>query len=122
MKKIACGMSALIFLVSLSFNPAQASNVRNGMKCTKPNAKSVVSKKSYICGKNPIVMPKQFTWTRVDCLDDYAVLIEAKEEYENWKDTLSAGGPEGEKTLRDMSNLIIQLEKSIKSKTCKRGS
>jgi hypothetical protein len=116
-----CTILALVVSLYTPISPANSSNVKNGVNCSKENSKVAVAKKAYVCAKNPIVKPNRLTWTRVDCLDDFAVLSEAKDEYENWKDTLAIAGPDGEKTLKDMKSLITQLESTIRSKTCRRG-
>jgi hypothetical protein len=101
--------------------PTQASAIRNGTVCDKEKKILRVGAKLYRCANNPLVKVNQLTWTRQECLRVSALLKDAREEYEMWKDDLIRAGSAGEKPLADFQSTLFDLEKTQKS-FCKRGA
>ena len=84
-----------LFLATTSFaTTSSAATVKNGVACKKLGQKTKSGSKTYYCEKNPYVTPTKLTWTLATCLDAYDLYIEAKDQYDIYKDILS-GSPEG---------------------------
>ena len=91
-----------LFLATTSFaTTSSAATVKNGVACKKLGQKTKSGSKTYYCEKNPYVTPTKNTWTLASCLDANDLYIEAKEQYEVFKDILS-GSPEG---VTELGNL-----------------
>ena len=70
--------------------------------------------------KNPYVTPTKNTWTLAACLDANDLYIEAKDQYEVFKDILSAS-PEGVTELGNLQKSMDSLIVIMKTQTCKKG-
>jgi len=77
--------------------------------------------KTYYCEKNPYITPTKNTWTLSSCLDANDLYIEAKDQYEIFKDILS-GSPEGITELGNLQKSMDSLTVLMKTKTCKKGA
>ena len=111
-----------LFLATTSYaTSANAATVKNGVTCKKLGLKTKSGSKTYYCEKNPYVTPTKNTWTLASCLDANDLYIEAKDQYEVFKDILSAS-PEGVTELGNLQKSIDSLDVLMKTKTCKKGA
>ena len=110
-----------LFLAATSFTTsANAATVKNGVACKKLGQKTKSGSKTYYCEKNPYVTPTKNTWTLSSCLDANDLYIEAKDQYEVFKDILSAS-PEGVTELGNLQKSMDSLIVIMKTQTCKKG-
>jgi hypothetical protein len=111
-----------LFLATTSYaTSANAATVKNGVACKKLGQKTKSGSKTYYCEKNPYVTPTKNTWTLASCLDANDLYIEAKDQYEVFKDILSAS-PEGLTELGNLQKSIDSLNVLMKTKVCKKGA
>jgi len=111
-----------LFLATTSYaTSANAATVKNGVTCKKLGLKTKSGSKTYYCEKNPYITPTKNTWTLSSCLDANDLYIEAKDQYEVFKDILSAS-PEGVTELGNLQKSIDSLDVLMKTKTCKKGA
>ena len=111
-----------LFLATTSFaTTSSAATVKNGVACKKLGQKTKSGSKTYYCEKNPYVTPTKNTWTLSSCLDANDLYIEAKDQYEVFKDILSAS-PEGVTELGNLQKSIDSLDVLMKTKACKKGA
>ena len=111
-----------LFLTTTSFTTsANAATIKNGVACKKMGQKTKSGSKTYYCENNPYVTPTKNTWTLAACLDANDLYIEAKDQYEVFKDILSAS-PEGVTELGNLQKSIDSLDVLMKTKTCKKGA
>jgi len=111
-----------LFLATTSFaTTSSAATVKNGVTCKKSGQKTKSGSKTYYCEKNPYVTPTKNTWTLSTCLDANDLYIEAKEQYEVFKDILS-GSPEGVTELGNLQKSMDSLTVLMKTKACKKGA
>ena len=110
-----------LFLATTSYaTSANAATVKNGVACKKMGQKTKSGSKTYYCEKNPYVTPTKNTWTLSSCLDANDLYIEAKDQYEVFKDILSAS-PEGVTELGNLQKSMDSLIVIMKTQTCKKG-
>ena len=111
-----------LFLATTSFaTTSSAATVKNGVACKKMGQKTKSGSKNYYCEKNPYVTPTKNTWTLSSCLDANDLYIEAKDQYEIFKDILS-GSPEGVTELGKLQKSMDSLTVLMKTKACKKGA
>ena len=111
-----------LFLATTSYaTSANAATIKNGVACKKAGLKTKSGGKSYVCGKNPYVTPTKNTWTLSTCLDANDLYIEAKDQYDVFKDILS-GSPEGVTELGNLQKSADSLLVLMKTKVCKKGA
>ncbi len=111
-----------LFLATTSFaTTSSAATVKNGVACKKLGQKTKSGSKTYYCEKNPYVTPTKNTWTLSSCLDANDLYIEAKDQYEVFKDILSAS-PEGVTELGNLQKSMDSLTFLMKTKACKKGA
>ena len=111
-----------LFLATTSFaTTSSAATVKNGVGCKKLGQKTKSGKKTYYCEKNPYVTPTKNTWTLTSCLDANDLYIEAKDQYDIFKDILS-GSPEGMTELGNLQKSMDSLTVLMKTKACKKGA
>jgi len=110
-----------LFLATTSYaTSANAAPVKNGAACKKMGQKTKSGSKTYYCEKNPYITPTKNTWTLSSCLDANDLYIEAKDQYEVFKDILSAS-PEGVTELGNLQKSMDSLIVIMKTQTCKKG-
>jgi len=110
-----------LLLATTSFaTSANAATVKNGVACKKLGLKTKSGSKTYYCEKNPYITPTKNTWTLSSCLDANDLYIEAKDQYEVFKDILSAS-PEGVTELGNLQKSMDSLIVIMKTQTCKKG-
>jgi hypothetical protein len=111
-----------LFLATTSFaTTSSAATVKNGVTCKKSGQKTKSGSKTYYCEKNPYVTPTKNTWTLAACLDANDLYIEAKDQYDIFKDILS-GSPEGVTELGNLQKSTDSLIVLMKTKVCKKGA
>ncbi len=111
-----------LFLATTSFaTTSSAATVKNGGACKKLGLKTKSGSKTYYCEKNPYVTPTKNTWTLSTCLDANDLYIEAKDQYDSFKDILS-GSAEGLTELGNLQKSIDSLDVLMKTKVCKKGA
>ena len=111
-----------LFLATTSFaTTSSAATVKNGVACKKLGQKTKSGSKTYYCEKNPYVTPTKLTWTLATCLDAYDLYIEAKDQYDIYKDILS-GSPEGLIELGNLQKSANSLNVLMKKNICKKGA
>ena len=111
----------LLFSTSAVIAPTEAATVKNGVTCKKSGLKTKVGSKRYVCGKNPYVTPTKLTWMLTSCPDAYDLYVEAKDQYDIFKDILSSS-PDGLAELGNLQKSMDSLDVLMKTKVCKRGS
>jgi len=110
-----------LFLATTSYaTSANAATVKNGVACKKLGQKTKSGSKTYYCEKNPYITPTKNTWTLSSCLDANDPYIEAKDQYDVFKDILSAS-PEGVTELGNLQKSMDSLIVIMKTQTCKKG-
>ena len=111
-----------LFLATTSFaTTSSAATVKNGVACKKLGQKTKSGSKTYYCENNPYITPTKLTWTLSTCLDANDLYIEAKDQYDIFKDILS-GSPEGLTELGNLQKSTDSLTVLMKTKVCKKGS
>ena len=111
-----------LFLAMTSFTTsANAATVKNGVTCKKMGQKTKSGSKTYYCEKNPYVTPAKNTWTLAACLDANDLYIEAKDQYDIFKDILSSA-PDGLAELANLKKSTDSLVALMKTKVCKKGA
>ena len=111
-----------LLLATTSFaTTSSAATIKNGVTCKKAGLKTKSGGKSYVCGKNPYVTPTKNTWTLASCLDANDLYIEAKDQYDTFKDILSSAGAEGKVEADKLLKGISDLEVLMKTQVCKKG-
>jgi hypothetical protein len=111
-----------LFLATTSFTTsANAATVKNGVTCKKMGQKTKSGSKTYYCEKNPYVTPTKNTWTLASCLDANDLYIEAKDQYDIFKDILSSA-PDGLAELANLQKSTNSLVVLMKTKVCKKGA
>ena len=111
-----------LFLATTSFaTTSSAATVKNGVACKKLGQKTKSGSKTYYCEKNPYITPTKNTWTLASCLDANDLYIEAKDQYDVFKDILSAS-PEGLTELGNLQKSMDSLDVLMKTKVCKKGA
>ncbi len=111
-----------LFLATTSFTTsANAATVKNGVTCKKMGQKTKSGSITYYCENNPYVNPTKINWTLASCLDANDLYIEAKDQYDIFKDILS-GSPEGITELGNLQKSADSLLVLMKTKVCKKGS
>ena len=111
-----------LFLATTSFaTTSSAATVKNGATCKKSGQKTKSGSKTYYCEKNPYVTPTKNTWTLASCLDANDLYIEAKDQYDVFKEILS-GSPEGVTELGNLQKSMDSLTVLMKTKACKKGA
>ncbi len=110
-----------LFLATTSFvTTANAATVKTGVACKKAGLKTKVGKKNYVCGKNPYVAPTKLTWMLTSCPQANELYIEAKDQYDIFKDILSSS-PEGMTELGNLQKSMDSLDTLMKTQVCKKG-
>ena len=110
-----------LFLATTSYaTSANAATVKNGVACKKLGQKTKSGSKTYYCEKNPYITPTKNTWTLSSWLVANDLYIEAKDQYEVFKDILSAS-PEGVTELGNLQKSMDSLIVIMKTQTCKKG-
>ena len=111
-----------LFLATTSFvTTSSAATVKNGVACKKLGQKTKSGSKTYYCENNPYVTPTKKTWTLAACQDANDLYIEAKDQYDIFKDILS-GSPEGVTELGNLQKSADSLLVLMKTKVCKKGA
>ena len=111
-----------LFLATTSFaTTSSAATVKNGVACKKLGQKTKSGSKTYYCEKNPYVTPTKNTWTLAACLDANDLYIEAKDQYDIFKDILSSA-PDGLAELANLQKSTDSLVVLMKTKVCKKGA
>jgi hypothetical protein len=111
-----------LFLATTSITTsANAAIVKNGVTCKKMGQKTKSGSKTYYCEKNPYVTPTKNTWTLAACLDANDLYIEAKDQYDIFKDILSSA-PDGLAELANLQKSTNSLVVLMKTKVCKKGA
>ena len=110
-----------LLLVTTSFvTTSNAATVKNGVACKKAGLKTKVGSKNYVCGKNNFVTPTKLTWMLRQCPAANDLYVEAKDQYDIFKDILSSS-PEGITELGNLQKSMDSLVVLMKTQVCKRG-
>jgi len=111
-----------LILATTSFTTSvNAATVKNGVACNKMGQKTKSGSKTYYCEKNPYITPTKNTWTLSSCLDANDLYIEAKDQYDTFKDILSSA-PDGLAELANLQKSTDSLVVLMKTKVCKKGA
>jgi hypothetical protein len=116
---IALTLGLLLSTTSV-ITAAEAATIKNGVACKKDGQKTKTGKKNYVCGKNPYVTPTKLTWMLTSCPQANELYIEAKDQYDIFKDILSSS-PEGIAELANLQKSMNSLDTLMKTQVCKRG-
>ena len=116
---IALTLGLLLSTTSV-ITAAEAATIKNGVACKKDGQKTKTGKKNYVCGKNPYVTPTKLTWMLTSCPQANELYIEAKDQYDIFKDILSSS-PEGIAELANLQKSMDSLDTLMKTQVCKRG-
>ncbi len=110
----------LLFTTTSFVATSNAATVKNGVACKKAGLKTKSGSKNYVCGKNPYVTPTRLTWMLTGCPQAYDLYIEAKDQYDIFKDILSTS-PEGLSELENLQKSMDSLDTLMRTQVCKRG-
>ena len=69
LRKLIVASTLGLFLATSVVTPAAAATIKTGTACKKAGQTVKVGKKTYVCGKNPIVTPKKNTYMLKACSD-----------------------------------------------------
>ncbi len=116
---IALTLGLLLSTTSV-ITAAEAATIKNGVACKKDGQKTKTGKKNYVCGNNPYVKPTKLTWMLTSCPQANELYIEAKDQYDIFKDILSAS-PEGIAELGNLQKSMDSLGALMKTQVCKKG-
>ena len=116
---IALTLGLLLSTTSV-ITAAEAATIKNGVACKKNGLKTKSGSKNYVCGKNPYVTPTKLTWMLTSCPKANELYIEAKDQYDIFKDILSSS-PEGIAELANLQKSMNSLDTLMKTQVCKRG-
>ena len=67
LRKIIVASTLGLFLATSVVTPAAAATIKTGTACKKAGQTVKVGKKTYVCGKNPIVTPTKNTYMLTTC-------------------------------------------------------
>jgi hypothetical protein len=110
----------LLLTTTSAITTSNAATVKNGVACKKAGLKTKIGSKNYVCGRNPYVTPTKLTWMLTGCPQAYDLYIEAKDQYDIFKDILSTS-PEGLIELGSLQKSMSSLDNLMKTQVCKRG-
>ena len=116
---IALTLGLLLSTTSV-ITAAEAATIKNGVACKKSGQKTKTGKKNYVCGKNPYVTPTKLTWMLTSCPQAYDLYVEAKDQYDIFKDILSSS-PEGLTEIANLQKSMDSLNVLMKTQVCKKG-
>ena len=116
---IALTLGLLLSTTSV-MTAAEAAKVKNGVACKKDGKKTKTGKKKYVCGNNPYVKPTKLTWMLTSCPQAYDLYVEAKDQYDIFKDILSSS-PEGLTEIANLQKSMDSLGVLMKTQVCKKG-
>jgi hypothetical protein len=133
LRKIIVASTLGLFLATSVVTPAAAATIKTGTSCKKAGQTVKVGKKTYVCGKNPIVTPTKNTYMLKACRDTNSLYRTVKAAAD---DMLEQANIFGYATLVDLGNALggqekidlETLEKTIAdtqgllAKQCKKGS
>ena len=111
---------SLFFATTCLVTTSNAATIKNGVACKKAGLKTKVGSKNYVCGKNNFVTPTKLTWMLRECPAAYDLYVEAKDQYDIFKDILSSS-PEGITELGNLQKSMDSLDVLMKTQVCKRG-
>ena len=69
LRKIVIASTLGLFLATSVITPASAATIKTGTACKKAGQTVKVGKKTYVCGKNPVVTPTRNTYMLKTCSD-----------------------------------------------------
>ena len=69
LRKIVIASTLGLFLATSVVTPASAATIKTGTACKKAGQTVKVGKKTYVCGKNPVVTPTRNTYMLKTCSD-----------------------------------------------------
>jgi hypothetical protein len=69
LRKIVIASTLGLFLATSVVTPASAATIKTGTSCKKAGQTVKVGKKTYVCGKNPLVTPTRNTYMLKACSD-----------------------------------------------------
>ena len=116
---IALTLGLLLSTTSV-MTAAEAAKVKNGVACKKDGQKTKTGKKKYVCGNNPYVTPTKLTWMLTSCPRAYDLYVEAKDQYDIFKDILSSSH-EGLTEIANLQKSMDSLDVLMKTQVCKKG-
>lgn len=116
---IALTLGLLLSTTSV-ITAAEAATIKNGVACKKLGQKTKTGTKNYVCGKNPYVTPTKLTWMLTSCPQAYELYVEAKDQYDIFKDILSSS-PEGLTEIANLQKSMDTLDVLMKTQVCKKG-
>jgi hypothetical protein len=133
LRKLIVASTLGLFLATSVVTPAAAATIKTGTACKKAGQTVKVGKKTYVCGKNPIVTPTKNTYMLKACRDTNSLYRTVKSAAD---DMLEQANIFGYKTLVDLGNALggqekIDLEtlektivdtQGLLAKQCRRGS
>jgi hypothetical protein len=107
-RKIVIASTLGLFLATSVVTPSSAATIKTGSACKKAGQTVKVGKKTYVCGKNPIVTPTRNTYMLKACRDTSNLYRTVKSAYD---DMLEQANIFGYKTLTDLGNALGGQEK-----------
>ena len=121
LKRAVLASTLSLFLATTCLvTTSNAATIKNGVACKKAGLKTKVGSKNYVCGKNNFVAPTKLTWMLRECPAAYDLYVEAKDQYDIFKDILSSS-PEGITELGNLQKSMDSLDVLMKTQVCKRG-
>ena len=133
LRKIIIASTLGLFLAASVVTPASSAIIKTGTSCKKAGQTAKVGKKTYVCGKNPVVTPTRNTYMLKACHDTNALykpvkatydamMEQAKNfKYENLTDLANDLGGNEKVELDNLVALVSKAEANL-AVQCKRGA
>jgi hypothetical protein len=133
LRKIIVASTLGLFLATSVVTTASAATIKTGTACKKAGQVVKVGKKTYVCGKNPIVTPTKRTWMLKTCFDiskNYALVrptydqmldLAKSNNLATLTDLGNAVGGNDKKFIDDLVAVVEQAQVQIPI-ACKRGA
>jgi hypothetical protein len=109
-RKIITASTLGLFLAASVITPASAATIKTGSACKKAGQVMKVGKKTYVCGKNPIVTPTKRTWMLKACSDISRSYAAVRPTY---NEMLELAKNNNLATLTDLGNVVGGSEKKF---------
>jgi hypothetical protein len=122
LRKLIVTSTLGLFLATSVVTPASAATIKTGTACKKAGQVVKVGKKTYVCGKNPIVTPTKNTYMLTTCSKANALYRDGMEQYEQLQGLYSLLDTADKAEVDLFKKNSDDLYANMKSKLCKRGA
>ena len=110
LRKIVIASTLGLFLATSVVSPASAATIKTGTACSKEGSVKKVGKKTYVCGKNPVVTPTRNTYMLKACSDISKNYAEVRPIYDQM---LELAKNNNVATLTELGNIVGGSDKKF---------